>query len=317
MAKKNIDRRRAAIEIAKRNRRKEIWRHRELYIFMIPALIVLFIFSYVPMYGVIMAFQQVKFGVPIWENQWVGLYNFKRFFNSAWFGTTIKNTVVISLLQNVLLWPAPLLLALLLHNSSSKKVSKFVQNFTYLPHLLSTVIVVSILNLFCAGETGLINILLDNMGHDRINFFGEKAWVYPLYIISGIWQSTGYEAIVFLGSLSAVDESLEEAAMIDGAGKLKRIWYIQLPCILPTVITMLILNMGKLFAMGADKMLLLQTDMNLEASEVIATYVYKTGFGSAQYGFSTAVGLFQNIINLIMLFLVNKVSKKLTDISIM
>lgn len=296
--------------------RKEIWRHRELYVFLIPAVVATILFSYVPMYGIVLAFQDVKIGNPFAQNEWIGLYHFKRFFNGAWIKTLLTNTATISILQNVLTWPFPLMLALLLHNSTIKSLKKTAQTFSYLPHLLSTVVVVSIINVFCAGDYGLINILLKNNGMDRINFFGEPGWVYPLYVISGVWQSTGYGAIVYLGALSSVDEELMEAARIDGASKLQTIWHIQLPCILPTVVTMLILNMGNMFAVGADKMLLLQTDLNLSASEIISTYVYKTGFSGMQYGFSTAVGLFQNAINLAMLFIVNAISKKAFDTSV-
>lgn len=296
--------------------RKEIIRHRELYLLLLPALAALILFSYVPMYGTLMAFQDVKLGTPIWQNKWVGLKHFKRFFEGAWFGTTIRNTIMISLLSNVLCWPFPLFLAILLHNSTSTKIKKIVQSATYIPYLLSLVLVVSIINLFCSGQTGLINILIGKFGGEKINFFGSPSWVYPLYVISGIWQGTGYGAIIYLASLSGVDAALEEAAMIDGAGKLQRIWHIQLPTILPTVVTMLIMNMGNAFSIGADKMLLLQTDLNLTRSEIIATYVYKTGFVSTQYGFSTAVGIFQSLVNLVVLLLVNKLAAKLTDISV-
>ena len=296
--------------------RKSIWQHRELYVFMLPALVVLIIFSYVPMYGIVMAFQDVKIGNPFGQNEWIGWYHFERFFNGAWVGTLLKNTASIAFLQNILTWPFPLILALLLHNCRIKPLKKTAQTFSYLPHLLSTVVVVSIINVFCAGDYGLINILLRANGMDRISFFGKPEWVYPLYIISSVWQSTGYGAIVYLGALSSVDEELVEAAKIDGASKLKTIWHIQLPCILPTVVTMLILNMGNLFAVGADKMLLLQTDLNLSASEIVSTYVYKVGFSGMQYGFSTAVGLFQNVINLAMLFIVNAISKKVSGSSV-
>lgn len=303
--------------IMRKNKRKEIWRHRELYLFMAPALVALIIFSYVPMYGVLMAFQDVKIGNAFGQNEWIGLYHFKRFFSGSWVSTILVNTVTISLLVNVLVWPFPILLALLLHNSNNRYIKKLAQTFSYLPYLLSTVLVVSIINVFCSGESGLINVILRRLGQERISFFGDPDWVYPLYVISHVWKETGYGAIVYLGALSAVDEELIEAARIDGAGKLKCIWHIQIPTILPTVVTMLILNLGHMFSVGADKMLLLQTDLNLTASEIISTYVYKTGFASAQYGFSTAVGLFQNVVNLIMLGLVNWVSKKISDISIM
>jgi len=296
--------------------RKEIWRHRQLYIFLLPAIVVTILFSYVPMYGIVMAFQDVKIGNPFGQNEWVGLYHFKRFFNGAWIKTLLSNTATISILQNVLTWPFPLILALLLHNSNNKFLKKTAQTFSYLPYMLSTVVVVSIINVFCSGEYGLINILLRANGMDPISFFGEAKWVYPLYVISSVWQSAGYSAIVYLGALSSVDEQLVEAAKIDGASKLKIMWHVQLPCILPSVITMLILSMGNMFAVGADKMLLLQTDLNLSASEIISTYVYKTGFTGMQYGFSTAVGLFQNLINLTMLFIVNFISKKASGSSV-
>ena len=305
----------------KRNRRrllkKAIWRHRELYIFILPALVAIIIFSYIPMYGLVMAFQDVSIGDAFGQSEWVGFYHFKRFFSSGWFTTVLKNTIVVSLFNNILVWPFPVILAILLHNTSNQKLKTITQTATYLPHLLSLVLVVSVLNVFCSGESGIINILLRKAGHDGINFFGLPIWVVPLYVISHIWQETGYSAIVFMGALSAVDEELIDASKVDGAGKLKQIWYIQLPTILPTIMTMLILNIGKAFAVGADKMLLLQTDLNISASEIISTYVYKTGINGGQYGFSTAVGLFQNLVNIVLLLTVNKISKKLTDITIL
>ena len=297
--------------------RKAINEHRVLYLFLLPAVMATIIFSYVPMYGIVMAFQDVKIGNPFGQNEFIGLYHFRRFFNGAWVKTILLNTLQISILQNVLTWPFPIILALMLHNSTNKTLKKISQSFSYLPHLLSTVVVISIINVFCAGDYGLINIMLKSNGMDKINFFGKPEWVYPLYVISGIWQSTGYSAIVYLGALSSVDEELIEASKIDGASKLQSIWHIQLPCILPTLVTMLILNMGNMFAVGADKMLLLQTDLNLQASEIISTYVYKVGFSGMQYGFSTAIGLFQNVVNLTMLFIFNAISKKAFDSSVL
>lgn len=299
-----------------RTLKKELWRHRELYLFLIPGLIALLIFYYMPMYGVLMSFQDVKIGAGFAQNDWVGFYHFKRFFRSAWFTTVIKNTVSISFILVGLTWPFPLVLALLLHNTKRIRLKKITQTASYLPYLLSTVIVVSIINVFCAGDYGLINIVLRNSGMDKINFFGSPDWVYPLYVISHVWQATGYAAVIYIGALSSVDNSLMEAAKIDGASLLKCIWHIQIPTILPTICTMLILSIGNMFSLGADKMILMQTPLNLESSEIISTYVYKAGFADLQYGFSTAVGLFQNIINLIMLVTVNKISKKLSGTAI-
>lgn len=295
---------------------RKTWKCRELYAMILPALAALILFHYVPMYGIIMGFQDVKIGSSFGDNEWIGLYHFKRFFESYWFKDIIANTVVVSLVSHLLVWPIPLTLALLLHNSTNKYIKKISQMTSYLPHLLSTVVVISIVNLFCNGSTGLINILLKNMGKETINFFGLEDWVLPMYVISGVWQSAGYSAIVYLGALSSVDEQQMEAAKIDGASKLQCILHVQLPSILPTVVTMLILSMGSLFSVGAEKMLLMQTDLNLGASEIISTYVYKAGMTDAQYGFATAVGLFQNIINLIMMCSVNFISRKVADTSI-
>lgn len=297
-------------------KQKQFWKCRELYIIVLPSLAALILFSYVPMYGIIMGFQDVKIGSKFGANEWLGLYHFKRFFESFWFDKVIRNTVVTSLVSHLLVWPIPIALALLLHNSTSVGIKKTAQMTSYLPHLLSTVVVISILNLFCNGNSGLINILLRAAGKPEISFFGRDEWVLPMFVLSGVWTSAGYSAIVYLGALSSVDEQQMEAAKIDGASKLQSIWHIQLPSILPTVVTMLILNMGSLFSVGAEKMLLMQTDLNLNASEIISTYVYKSGMTNAQYGFSTAVGLFQNIVNLIMMISVNAISRKVSDTSV-
>lgn len=310
------------VELEKKKRfnlrldKRKTWRCRELYFMILPTLVALIFFSYVPMYGIIMGFQDVKIGNSFGNNEWIGLYHFKRLFESFWFDKIVRNTVVISLVSHLVVWPIPLTLALLLHNSTSKYIKKTSQMTSYLPHLLSTVVVVSIITLFCSSESGLINILLNRFGYEKIRFLGDTEWVLPVYTISSVWTSAGYSAIVYLGALSSVDEQMVEAARIDGASKLQIIWHIQLPSILPTVVTMLILSMGSLFSLGTEKMLLLQNSLNLEASEIIGTYVYKAGMTQAQYGFSTAVGLFQNVINLIMMLTVNTISRKVSQTSI-
>lgn len=295
---------------------REVWKHRELYIFMLPALAAVIIFSYIPIYGIQMAFKDVKIGQTISEGAWVGLKNFMRLFNAGYFSIIMKNTIFISVFNNFLTLPIPIVLAVMMHNCINTRIRKFAQTATYLPYLLSTVVIVSILNMFCSGEYGLINIILRQLGQHPISFFGKEAWVMPLYVLSGIWQYTGYSAIIYLAALSTVDSQLIEAAIVDGASKLKRIWHIDLSTIKPTIIILLILSMGRVFGIGVDKMLLLQTDLNLNASEIIATYVYKTGIVSAQYGFSTAVGMFNNVINFIFLLTVNYLSKKLTETSL-
>lgn len=295
---------------------KEMWINRELYLFILPAFIAVIIFSYAPLYGVLMAFQDVKIGNAILQNEWVGLKHFIRFFEGAWFSDIMKNTVLTSLSCQLVTWVVSVFLAILLHNTNSSRLKKTSQTLSYIPHLMSTVVVVSIINVFCAGDSGLINILLRNLGLDGVNFFGSRKWVLPLYLISEIWTSCGYGAIIYLGTLNSIDEEIMEAAKIDGAGKLKRIRYIQLPLLTSTMAVMLIMKMGNVMSLGAEKMLLLQTDLNIRSSEVISTYVYKTGVSGGQFGFATAVGLFQSVVNLLLVLLTNWICKKMTDTSI-
>ena len=303
----------------KRNRKrlwKSVWEHRELFLLMLPAVIAVIVFSYIPMNGVLMAFQNVKLNNSIFENEWVGFKHFERLFNGYWFPIALKNTVLVSVLQTIVCFPFPVILALLLHNATNQKIRKITQMVTYMPYMVSTVVVVSILNVLCSGETGLINILLTKAGLDRINFFGSPEWLRPLYVLTKVWAETGYEAVIYLGALAAVDEQQIEAAKVDGASKLQYIWHVQLPTIIPSIATMFVLNVGRMFNVTADKMMLMQTELNLTASEILSTYTYKMGFGSYQYGFAAAVGLFQGLVNLIMLLVVNRITKKMTDVSV-
>ena len=296
---------------------KDLWRDKVLYLFLLPAIVLVVVFSYIPMYGVLIAFQDVKIGDTFGAGEWMGLYHFQRFFKSIWLEILLKNTVVISIVSYVFGWICNMGLALLLHNATNVKIRKLAQSITYIPNLLSTVIVIAILRLFVEREGGLINVLLTKVFETKAyDFFAEPDAFLPMYIISSIWANCGAGAVVYIGALASVEEEMVEAARIDGASKLQIIWYIQLPSIRNTIITMLIMNMGRLFAVGADKVLLMQTDLNLEASEVISTYIYKAGVGSAQYGFSSAIGLFQNVINVTMMLIVNFISDKLADTSI-
>ena len=295
---------------------KQLKQHWELYFFMLPGLACLIIFHYIPISGVLMSLQNVRIGDAYLQSEWVGLEHFGNFLKSYWLPLMVRNTAIISILTQVLAWPCGLGLALLLHNSNSKFLRKSTQNLSYIPHLLSMVIVVAILDLFCASETGLINIIAMKFGGENTKFMQDPGLVYFFHVITTIWQGTGYSAIVYLGSLASVDEQQIEAAKIDGASKLKCITKIQIPTIMPTVVTMLILSLGNMFTLGADKGILLQNDLNLTRSEIISVYVYKAGLMDKQYGYSAAIGLLQNVINLIMLFTVNFIANKVTDTSV-
>lgn len=288
----------------------------QLYVLLLPALVCLILFHFIPMYGLTIAFKDIRIGQALWEGRWVGLKHFERLFRSSLFGTIVKNTLVITFIQYFILWPLPIIFALLVHNCSVKGVRKFSQTSTYLPHLVSMVVVVSIIELFCNQETGLINILRNMFGLDPIYFLGEQQYFRPIYFISQIWADMGSEAVIYIAALSAVDPDLIEAATIDGASKVKRIWHIDIPTILPTIVILLILNMGKMMTLGYEKILLMQNDLNLGVSEIIGTYVYKTGLQGQQYSFSTAVSLFNNVIGLALVIISNRIAKKVTDTSI-
>ena len=301
-------------KVKKKNKwRKELASQWQLWVLMIPALISVILFHYVPMYGASIAFKDVHIGQSLLDGQWVGFKHFERLFTSDIFGTLMKNTLTIAIIKNLLLWPLPIIFALIIHNVKSKKVRKVTQTISYLPHLISTVVVVSIIDVFCNYETGLINVILERFGMDSVYFAGEGKYFLPMYFIADIWVTTGSSAVVYIAALSAVDTQLVEAAQIDGANKLQRIWHVDIPTILPTIILMQIMHMGKFMTISYEKVLLMQNDLNLEATEIIGTYVYKTGLQSAQYSFSTAVSLFNNVIGLILVLVANKAAKKFSE----
>ncbi|MBQ2785599.1 MAG: sugar ABC transporter permease [Oscillospiraceae bacterium] len=298
---------------------KNMWEFRELYLFLALGVIWTFVFSYVTMYGLLMAFQDAKLGTIIGQADWIGLYHFDVFLNGIFFKATMLNSVIYSLLGNFVYTPCALALALLLHNSTSGKLKKLAQNLTYIPHMLSLVVVFSVLDLFVNHNTGLINVIATRITgvESNFNFYTNgQPILIALYLIVGVWQESGYSAIVYIGALSSVDEEMVEAARIDGATKWRIIWSIQLPTILPTVVTMMVMKLGNIFSVGTEKILLMQNDLNIMDTEVIGTYVYKLTTGDARYGFSTAVSVFQNVISLAMMLIVNKLGDKLAGISV-
>lgn len=295
---------------------RRVWSYREMYLLLLPGFILEFIFSYLPMYGIIMAFQDVGFGDKFGQSDWVGLYHIKRFFESIWIETLLKNTAITAFVGLLCSWPSALALAFMLHNSTNPYIKKMTQSLTYIPHLFSTVVVINIFRILLNYNSGLINQLIVSMGLDRVRFLTREEWVVPIYVLSGIWAHTGSSAVVYIGALAGVDEQMVEAARIDGASKWRIIWNIQFPSIMPTVVTMLILGLGDLFSVGAEKMLLIQNDLNLNSSEIISTYVYKHGVKGQLYGYTAAIGLFQNVVNLGMMFIVNWLGDKFAGMSV-
>ncbi len=294
----------------------DIIKNKTLYIMLLPVTLYFIIFCYWPMYGVQIAFKNFNAVKGITGNPWVGLYHFQRFFRSYNFVTLISNTITLSVYNLVASFPAPIVLALLLNEVTNGKFKRVVQTVTYAPHFLSTVVVAGMLTTFLSPRTGIVNHLIEALGEERIYFMGEPAWFKHIYVWSGVWQHTGWSAIIYLAALTSVDQQLHEAAIIDGANKIQRIWYINIPTILPTAIILLILNLGQIMNVGFEKVFLLQNDLNLKSSDVISTYVYRMGLLGAQYSFSAAVGLFNSIINFVLIMVVNYISRKVSEVSL-
>ncbi|MGN1141819.1 MAG: ABC transporter permease [Oliverpabstia sp.] len=268
------------------------------------------------MYGVQIAFKDYKAADGILGSAWVGLKHFKRFINLAQFKTILLNTLKLSVYGLVVGFPLPIILALYLNMLRSKKFSRVLQTVTYMPHFISLVVMVSMLTIFLSPTSGLYGSICRFFGVEATNLMGEAKAFRPIYIISDLWQHVGWNSIIYLAALAGVDPSLHESAMMDGASKLQRILHIDLPSIMPTCVIMLILSIGNILNVGYDKAYLLQNSLNLATSEIISTYVYKVGIQNTQYSFSTAVGLFNNAINFILLICVNKISRKVTQTSL-
>ncbi|MEG0014587.1 MAG: ABC transporter permease subunit [Cellulosilyticaceae bacterium] len=296
--------------------KKSFKRNYDLYLLLIPVIIFYLIFHYGPMYGVQIAFKDFLAVEGIMGSPWVGFKHFDKFFNSYYFFRLIYNTISISFLQLIFSFPAPIILALMINELGVGKFKKAIQNITYAPHFLSTVVIVGMLTNFLSPNTGFINNILEFFGQEPIAFLTEPSWFKAIYVTSGVWQNAGWSSIIYIAALSGIDPEIHEAAKIDGAGKLQRIRHINLPGIVPTMVILLILNVGGIMNVGFEKIFLMQNDLNLEVSDVITTYSYKMGIQGAQYSFSAAIGLFNSVINFILLIVVNKFAKKLTENSL-
>ena len=288
----------------------------QLYAFLLPTLLYFAIFHYGPLYGAQIAFRDYLGALGIWGSPWVGLQNFQRFFNSAYFVNLLSNTVFLSVLMLVFSFPIPVIFALMLNQLGSQRYKRIVQTVSYAPHFISTVVFVGMLFLFTSPSVGIVNILVSKLGGPRIYYMGNAAWFRPVYVLSDIWQETGWGAIIYLAALSAINPELYEAATIDGATKFQRILHIDIPAILPTVTILLVLRTGAIMSLGFEKAFLMQSSLNLEVSEIISTYVYKVGLQGAQFSFASAVGLFNSVANLVLLLIVNRVARALGETSL-
>jgi len=298
------------------SRWRKIWSNWELYALLAPVMLYFIVFDYVPMYGVQIAFKDYLATKGIWGSPWVGFRHFERFFESFYFWRLLRNTLLIGIYQIAAGFPVPVLLALMIHEVRQKKLQQWVQTILYAPHFLSTVVVVGLLFIFLSSETGLVNHLLGALGLEPIAFLTDPLWFKHVYVLSGVWQQMGWNSIIYLAALAAIDPHLHEAAQMDGASRLRRIWHIQLPGLRPTMIILLILNMGSVLGVGFEKIYLLQNALNMQASDVIATHVYRSGILGAEYGFSAAIGLFNSVINFAILVTVNAIARRVSETSL-
>nr|WP_246218472.1 ABC transporter permease subunit [Litoribacterium kuwaitense] len=291
-------------------------KHWQLYLLLSIPLAFIITFKYIPMFGTVIAFKDYNVIKGMWGSEWVGFDHFIQFFNLPIFWTIIKNTLGLSLYGLAVGFPAPILLALALNEVRQGLFKRSVQMVTYAPYFISTVIMVSILIVALSPNTGIVNHFLGIFGLDPRNFMGEPALFKTIYVLSDVWQTTGYGAIIYLAALAGVNPELYEAAKIDGASRFQKIINIDLPSILPVTVILLILNIGNMMAIGFEKIYLMQNPLNVPTSEVISTYVYKVGLIESNFSFSTAVGLFNSIINLILLVVVNHVAKRVSNNSL-
>jgi len=287
-----------------------IVRHWQLYVLLAPAIIYLIVFKYWPMYGVQIAFRNYNPIDGFMGSEWVGLEHISRFLHSFQFTRVFFNTIAINVLGLVFGFPVPIILALLINKLGSRRLKAFIQTVLFSPAFISTVVVVGMLFVLLSPRSGLVNNLIGLAGGTPINFMNEEGWFRPIYVLSDIWQNAGFSMIIYLAALAAIDPSLHEAARVDGANRWQRLWHIDLPGIRPIVSIMLILAVGNLLNIGFEKALLMQTDLNLGASQIIQTYVYDVGLKSAQFSYSAAISLFNSVLNMILLLVFNQVAKR-------
>ena len=288
----------------------------QLYLFVLTAVIYILVYCYSPMYGLQIAFKDFRVSAGISGSKWVGMKHFRKFLSTPSFIQLIRNTLVLSLYSLVLGFPMPILFALISNELKEGRFKRIVQTISYAPHFISTVVMVSMITMFLDASNGIINKLLGYLGVGPFAFMTTASWFPSIYVISGIWQNLGWSAIIYFAALSGIDPSLHEAAMIDGASRLQRIWFVNLPGIMPTITVMLILQAGNIMSIGFEKVYLMQNALNSETSEIISTFVYKMGLQYNQYSYSSAIGMFNSVINFILLVTVNMTAKRLDGTSL-
>ena len=296
--------------------KKNVKRDRALLLIILPVIIHYLVFVYYPMYGNIIAFKKYSPVLGIWGSEWVGFQYFIQFFKSPYFFRVLRNTLLISVYSVLWGFPIPILFALFVNELKDGIFKKLVQGVSYIPYFISTVIICGILVNLLSPSSGIINTIIQFFGGEPINFLMEPSWFRTVFIASGVWQGFGWSSIIYLAALTGISSELYEAAKVDGATKVQQIIHVSIPCILPTVIVTFIMQIGTLMTVGYEKIILLYNPVTLETADVISTYVYRTGLVEGNYSFGSAVGLFNSVINLILVFIANKISRRVSEVSL-
>lgn len=295
--------------------KKDFIRNWKLYLLVLPVVLYYILFCYKPMYGALMAFVEYVPGRSVFECDWVGFKYFEQFFESVFFWRLLKNTLTISITSLLVGFPMPIILALLLNEVKSKAFSKTVQTISYLPHFISMVVICGMIKEFTAAD-GIITDIVVALGGEGGALLNNPKMFVPIYVLSDVWQQVGWNSIIYIAAITSVDQSLYEAAQIDGAGRIRQTWSITLPSILPTIMILLIMRIGSLLNVGFEKIILLYNPAIYDTSDVISTYVYRKGILEYNFSYSTAVGLFNSVVNLILVVSANYLSKKTTESSL-
>lgn len=310
--------------VIRKKKRQDAWRKLCWYIRRDKAFLLLsvlpviyyFIFHYIPIYGILIAFVDYFPTRGVLGSPWVGLQWFRQFFDSYYFWRLLRNTLLLNVYGVIFAFPVPIIFAVLLNDISQVRFKKFVQTISYMPHFISEVVIVGMLFTFFSANSGVVNIILNKLGYDTVQFMSQPGWFRPLYIGSNIWSSFGFSSIVYIAAITGIDMELYDAASIDGATRFQKVLHITIPSIMPTIVTLLLLRLGNMMSVGYQKIVLMYSQATYETADVISTFVYRSGIVSGNYGYATAVSLFNSIINLILLVAFNKISRAVSDISL-
>ncbi|WP_127585271.1 ABC transporter permease [Paenibacillus koleovorans] len=298
------------------HRKKAGFQHAGLLLMLLPGVVFVFIFSYIPLYGILLAFKNYNYSMGIWGSPWAGLEHFRTFLTNPDFFRLMRNTLLLNIYSLLFYFPMPIVLAILLYEVRGRFFKRFVQTVSYVPHFLSTVAIVTLMGVLLSPESGIVNLILKSTGAEPIYFMAKPEWFRTLYIGSTIWQNAGFSAIIYLAALSSIDTEQYDAAYIDGASRLQRIRYISLPGIGPTIIIMLLLRLGDLLELGFEKAFLMQNPLTYDTSDVVSTYVYRVGLMGGEFSYATAVGIFNMVLSLILIGIFNQISRKASSVSL-